>query len=71
MRGLSGRFKVIWKNQKGRCFHCGMLLDIRDNREIFFKILNSKVEKNVLIIWRMYTAIVIKFILQATLVNKE
>ena len=37
MRRLSGRFKVIWKNQKGRCFHCGMPLDVGDDREIFFK----------------------------------
>ncbi len=34
---LSGRFKQIWKNQNGRCFHCGMPLDVGENREIFFK----------------------------------
>ena len=35
---LSGRFKLIWKNQNGCCYHCGMPLDISDEREIFFKV---------------------------------
>ena len=35
---LSGRFKHIWSNQKGCCFHCGMPMDISDDREIFFKV---------------------------------
>lgn len=38
VKRLSGRFKHIWKKQNGRCYHCGMPLDIRDEREIFFKI---------------------------------
>ena len=38
MDRLTGRFKTIWKNQNGLCFHCGMPLDIRDEREIFHKI---------------------------------
>lgn len=42
MRRLSGRFKLIWKNQDGRCYHCGMPLDITEEREIYFKIPKSK-----------------------------
>ncbi len=38
MKRLSGRFKIIWRNQKGCCYHCGMPLEVTDNREIFFKI---------------------------------
>lgn len=38
MKKLSGRFKLIWKNQDGCCYHCGMPLDISDEREIFFKV---------------------------------
>ena len=37
MKRLSGRFKLIWKNQNGCCYHCGMPMEISDNREIFFK----------------------------------
>ena len=37
MKKLTGRFKLIWKNQDGCCYHCGMPLDILDEREIFFK----------------------------------
>ncbi|MDA8226495.1 MAG: group II intron reverse transcriptase/maturase, partial [Desulfitobacterium hafniense] len=45
MRRLSGRFKLIWKNQKGSCYHCGMPMDIRDEREIFFKTSKSQPAK--------------------------
>lgn len=38
---LSGRFKQIWKNQNGRCYHCGMPMEISEDREIFFKIPKS------------------------------
>ena len=41
MKKLSGRFKLIWKNQDGCCYHCGMPLDISDEREIFFKVPKS------------------------------
>lgn len=34
---LSGRFKQVWKNQKGCCHHCGMPLENSEDREIFFK----------------------------------
>ena len=37
MKRLSGRFKLIWKNQSGGCYHCRMPMDISDEREIFFK----------------------------------
>jgi len=37
MKRLSGRFKLIWKNQNGCCYHCGLPMDISDEREIFFK----------------------------------
>ena len=36
MRRLSGRFKKIWQNQKGCCYHCGMPMDISDDKELFF-----------------------------------
>lgn len=38
MRRLSGRFKLIWKNQNGCCYHCGMPLEITEDREIYFKV---------------------------------
>lgn len=41
MKKLTGRFKLIWKNQGGCCYHCGMPLDILDEREIFFKVPKS------------------------------
>lgn len=41
MRRLSGRFKKIWQNQNGCCYHCGLPMEISDNREIFFKIPKS------------------------------
>ena len=41
MKKLTGRFKLIWKNQDGCCYHCGMPLDISDEREIFFKVPKS------------------------------
>jgi RNA-directed DNA polymerase len=37
MKRLSGRFKLVWINQKGCCHHCGMPMDVSDEREIFFK----------------------------------
>lgn len=41
MRRLSGRFKKIWQNQNGCCYHCGMPMEISENREIFFKVPKS------------------------------
>lgn len=42
MRRLSGRFKLIWKNQDGRCYHCGMPMEVMEDREIYFKIPKSE-----------------------------
>ena len=42
MKRLSGRFKIVWKNQNGCCYHCGMPMEISDNREIFFKVSKSE-----------------------------
>lgn len=42
MRRLSGRFKLIWKNQDGRCYHCGMPMEVMEDREIYFKVPKSK-----------------------------
>ena len=42
MKRLSGRFKMIWKNQNGCCYHCGMPIDINEDREIFYKIPKSQ-----------------------------
>lgn len=42
MKRLSGRFKQIWKNQNGCCYHCGSPMDIDDEREIFFKVSKSE-----------------------------
>ncbi len=42
MKRLSGRFKLIWKNQNGCCYHCGMPMDISEDREIFFKVPKSQ-----------------------------
>ena len=38
MKRLSGRFKKVWRNQNGRCYHCGQPMEICDEREIFYKI---------------------------------
>lgn len=37
VKRLSGKFKEIWRNQKGCCYHCGLEMDIADERDIFFK----------------------------------
>lgn len=42
MRRLSGRFRIIWKNQNGICHHCGMPIDIGGERDIHFKIPKSR-----------------------------
>lgn len=42
MARLTGRFRLVWKNQNGCCYHCGMPLDIREDREIFFKVPKSE-----------------------------
>lgn len=46
MERLSGYFKQVWKNQKGCCYHCGLPMDIGDEREIFFKVPKSMVGKD-------------------------
>ena len=46
MKRLSGRFKLIWKNQNGCCYHCGMPMDISEDREIFYKIPKSQSGKD-------------------------
>ena len=38
MRRLSGRFKQVWKNQNGCCYHCGLPMEISDEKEIFLKL---------------------------------
>ena len=47
MKRLSGRFKQIWKNQNGCCYHCGMPMDTGDDREIFFKVAKSEGGKDI------------------------
>ena len=43
MKRLSGKFKKIWKNQTGCCYHCGLPMDISDSdeKDIFYKIPKS------------------------------
>ena len=36
MHRLTGKFKMIWKNQNGLCYHCGMPMDVTEEREIFY-----------------------------------
>ena len=38
MKRLSGRYKKIWRNQHGCCYHCGLPMEISDEREIFYKV---------------------------------
>ena len=38
MKRLSGKFKQIWRNQHGRCYHCGLPIDTSEDREIIYKI---------------------------------
>jgi len=42
MKKLSGRFKQIWRNQEGRCYNCGLPMDISDERKILFKVPKSE-----------------------------
>lgn len=37
MERLSGRFKQVWKNQNGCCYHCDQPMDISCEKKIFFK----------------------------------
>lgn len=41
IKRLPGRFKEIWKNQHGCCYHCGLPIEIGDEKEIFFKVPKS------------------------------
>lgn len=41
MKRLSGKFKKIWRMQNGCCYHCGLPMEISDEREIFYKIPKS------------------------------
>ena len=36
MHRLTGKFKTIWKKQNGLCYHCGMPMDVTEEREIFY-----------------------------------
>ena len=38
IKRLTGRFKRVWKKQKGCCYHCGRPIDIGEDKEIFYKI---------------------------------
>lgn len=38
MKRLTGRYKKIWRNQNGLCYHCGLPMDISEEREMFFKL---------------------------------
>ncbi|HFS5428452.1 TPA: group II intron maturase-specific domain-containing protein, partial [Streptococcus pyogenes] len=42
MKRLTGRFKLVWKKQNGRCHHCGLPMELGEDREIFFKVPKSK-----------------------------
>lgn len=37
MKRLSGRFKEIWRNQHGTCYHCDMPMEVGEDKDIFFK----------------------------------
>ena len=37
MKRLSGKFKRIWRKQNGCCYHCGLPMEISDEREIIYK----------------------------------
>ncbi|WP_306569693.1 group II intron reverse transcriptase/maturase [Faecalispora jeddahensis] len=37
VKRLSGKFKTVWKNQKGICHHCGLPMEISEDKEMFFK----------------------------------
>lgn len=36
VKRLSGKFKTVWKNQKGICHHCGLPMEISEDKEMFF-----------------------------------
>jgi len=37
VKRLSGKFKTVWKNQKGICHHCGLPMEISEDKEMFFR----------------------------------
>ena len=37
VKRLSGKFKSVWINQKGRCFHCGMPMELNEDREVYYR----------------------------------
>jgi len=42
MKRLSGKFKQVWKNQSGCCYHCGLSMDAGEKKDIYFKIPKSQ-----------------------------
>ena len=44
MRRLTGKFKTIWKNQNGLCYHCGMPMAVTEEREIIYLAPKSKTD---------------------------
>ena len=44
MHRLTGKFKTIWKNQNGLCYHCGMPMDVTEEREIIYLAPKSKAD---------------------------
>ncbi len=42
VKRLTGKFKSIWIKQKGCCFHCGMPMEIKEDRDIFYKTPHTK-----------------------------
>lgn len=38
VRKLSGKFKYIWRNQKGLCYKCGESIDLSEDRDIYYKV---------------------------------
>ena len=52
MHRLTGKFKTIWKNQNGLCYHCGMPMDVTEEREIIYLTPKSKTD---MLFWLLRT----------------
>ena len=56
MHRLTGKFKTIWKNQNGLCYHCGMPMDVTEEREIFYLAPKAKTGMELFVICVTFTA---------------
>ena len=64
MHRLTGKFKMIWKNQNGLCYHCGMPMDVTEEREIFYLAPKQRLAWKMFVICATFIAPVREFMLR-------